>query len=155
KLRYLLCIILILARGSDLSRASAQTTADLILRNGKIVTVDDRFTIQHAIAIKNGRILAVGTDAEVLRNRGPGTQVIDLHGRTVLPGLIDSHTHPGAASMTEFEHTIPDMESIQDVLNYIGARAKELGPGKWVELHQVFITRLKEQRYPTLQELDR
>src|SRR5262245_54806971 len=142
KLRYLFSIVLTLAGCSDLSVASAQAAADLILRNGKIITVDDRSSIQHAIAIKNGRILTVGADADVLKTRGPATQVIDLHGRTVLPGLIDSHTHPGAASMTEFEHTIPDMESIQDVLNYIGARAKELGPGKWVELHQVFITRL-------------
>ena len=56
--------------------------------------------------------------------------------------------------MTEFDHEVPEMESIDDVLAYVKARAKAVGEGKWVEVSQVFITRLKEQRYPTRQELD-
>jgi predicted amidohydrolase YtcJ len=127
---------------------------DLILHHGKIVTVDPKFSLQQAIAVKDGRILQVGTDEEVLRTKGPATQALDLHGKMVLPGLIDSHVHPDAA-MTEFDHPIPEMESIQDVLDYIKARAAALGPGKWVEVSQVFITRLREQRYPTRAELDR
>ena len=127
---------------------------DLILHHGKIVTVDSKFSVQQAVAVKDGRILQVGTDEEVLRSKGPATQTIDLRGKMVLPGLIDSHVHPDAA-MTEFDHPIPEMESIQDVLDYIKARAAALGPGKWVEVSQVFITRLREQRYPTRAELDR
>src|SRR5262249_18022348 len=73
----------------------------------------------------------------------------------VLPGLIDSHTHPTMACMTEFDHPVPQMETIQDVLDYIHARAETLGEGAWVVVRQVFITRLKEQRYPTRAELDR
>jgi predicted amidohydrolase YtcJ len=65
----------------------------------------------------------------------------------VLPGLIDSHTHPTGASMIEFDHPIPEMETIQDVLDYIRSRADALGAGKWVVVRQVFITRLKERRY--------
>jgi predicted amidohydrolase YtcJ len=80
--------------------------------------------------------------------------VLDLGGKTVLPGLIDSHVHPTDAAMIEFDHPIPAMESIDDVLAYVKTRAAALGPGKWVEVHQVFITRLKEQRYPTRAELD-
>ena len=72
----------------------------------------------------------------------------------VLPGLIDSHTHPTGACMTEFDHPVPEMETIADVLDYIQARAEALGEGKWVVVRQVFITRLKEQRYPTRDELD-
>ena len=72
----------------------------------------------------------------------------------VLPGLIDSHTHPTDACMTEFDHPIPEMETIADVLDYIHARAEALGPERWVVVRQVFITRLKEQRYPTRDELD-
>jgi len=67
----------------------------------------------------------------------------------VLPGLIDSHVHPARAAMTEFDHPIPEMESIEDVLACVRRRAAVLGKGKWIEVQQVFITRLKEQRYPT------
>ena len=80
--------------------------------------------------------------------------MVDLAGKMVLPGLIDSHTHPTDACMTEFDHPIPEMESIADVLDYIHARAEALGPETWVVVRQVFITRLKEQRYPTRAELD-
>ena len=79
---------------------------------------------------------------------------IDLAGKMVLPGLIDSHTHPTDACMTEFDHPIPEMETIADVLDYIRARAEAVGPERWVVVRQVFITRLKEQRYPTRDELD-
>src|SRR4051812_30534309 len=79
-----------------------QTQADLILHHGRVVTVDQSFSIKQAIAVKNGKILGTGSDAEILKMKGPGTEVVDLHGRMVLPGLMDSHVHPGSASMTEF-----------------------------------------------------
>jgi hypothetical protein len=68
---------------------------------------------------------------------------------------MDSHTHPTDAAMTEFDHPIPDFETIQDVLDYIKSRAQMVAPGEWIVLSQVFITRLREQRYPTREELDR
>ncbi len=129
--------------------------ADLILQHGKIVTADRAFSIRQALAIRGDRLIRVGTDDEVLKTRGPNTRVVDLGGKTVLPGLIDSHTHPTGASMIEFDHPIPEMETIQDVLDYIRGRAEAAGPGHWVVVRQVFITRLKEQRYPTRAELDR
>src|SRR5262249_58407110 len=67
---------------------------------------------------------------------------------------IDSHVHPADACMTEFDHPVPDMQCIKDVLDYIRSRAKALAPGEWIVVSQVFITRLREQRYPTRQELD-
>jgi predicted amidohydrolase YtcJ len=127
---------------------------DLILHHGKIITVDKQFSIHQALAIQNGHIFRVGSNEETLETRGPETKVIDLKGKTVLPGLIDSHTHPTGASLTEFDHAIPEMESIHDVLNYVKARAKALPECAWVTIDQVFITRLREQRYPTKQELD-
>jgi predicted amidohydrolase YtcJ len=128
--------------------------ADLILHHGKIVTVDSRFSIQQAVAIRDGRVLQVGKDSAILKLKGARTELVDLKGRMVLPGLMDSHTHPTGASMTEFDHPIPDMESIRDVLDYISGRAKVVKPGDWIVLQQVFITRLREQRYPTRAELD-
>ncbi len=126
---------------------------DLILHHGRVLTVDERNTIHEAIAISDGRIVAVGADAEVLALKGPGTQVVDLAGKTVLPGLMDSHVHPGAA-LTEYDHEIPEMDGIQDVLDYIASRARATPEGSWITVRQVFITRLKEQRYPTRAELD-
>jgi predicted amidohydrolase YtcJ len=129
--------------------------ADLILHHGKVVTTDRDFSVRQALAVKGDRLLRVGSNEEVLATRGPRTAVVDLGGKMVLPGLIDSHTHPTGACMTEFDHPVPDMETIADVLAYVRARAEALGPGRWVVVRQVFITRLKEQRYPTREELDR
>jgi hypothetical protein len=144
--------LLLLATLGALSIGAAEP--DLILHHGKIVTVDNAFTIREAISISAGKIQQVGSDADVLKSRGAKTEVIDLQGRMVLPGLIDSHAHPADASMTEFDHPIPDMETIADVLAYIRERARVVPAGSWIEVHQVFITRLKEQRYPTRAELD-
>jgi predicted amidohydrolase YtcJ len=135
--------------------AARAEDADLILHHGKVVTVDRDFSIRQALAVKGDRLLKVGTDEEVLRTRGPATALLDLDGKMVLPGLIDSHVHPSAASLTDFDHRVPEMETIGDVLDYVRSRAQALGAGKWVIVRQVFITRLKEQRYPTRQELDR
>ena len=129
--------------------------ADLILHHGKIVTVDAAFATHQAMAVQGNRILAVGRDEEVLKTNGAHTKVIDLKGKTVLPGLMDSHVHPTAACMTEFDHPIPEMETIGDVLAYVRNRAAALSEGEWIEVRQVFITRLREQRYPTREELDR
>ncbi len=127
---------------------------EAIFHGGKIVTVDGAFSVHEAMAVADGRIVAVGGDEEVLRMAEPGvTRLHALHGRMLLPGLIDSHVHPTAA-LTEFDHEIPEMETIQDVLDYFAARARVVPEGEWIRLEQVFITRLREQRYPTRAELD-
>jgi predicted amidohydrolase YtcJ len=128
--------------------------ADVVLHNGKIVTVDEDFSLAEAIAVAGEQILAVGTNDDVLKLAGPETKKIDLEGRTVLPGLCDSHVHATGASMYEFDHPIPQMETIADVLDYIRSRAEAVEDGKWIVVQQVFITRLREQRYPTRAELD-
>jgi predicted amidohydrolase YtcJ len=127
---------------------------DLILHHGKVVTVDEAFSIQEAISISGGNIQQVGSNADVLKTRGSKTEVIDLGGKMILPGLMDSHAHPADASIFEFDHTVPEMETIADVSNYIRERARVVPKGSWIEVHQVFITRLQEQRYPTRAELD-
>ena len=129
--------------------------ADLILHHGKVVTVDRAFSIQEAVAIKKGRILAIGSNEEMMAMKGWSTVLVDLGGKMVLPGLMDSHAHPADACLTEFDHPIPEMEEIKDVLKYIRSRARAQKEGTWIEVRQVFITRLKEQRYPTRAELDR
>ncbi len=128
----------------------------LILHHGKVITVDKNFRIAEAVAVDdNGRIEAVGGNEQVLKLADKNTQVLDLGGRALLPGLMDSHVHPGSAAMTEFDHEIPTMENIDDVLAYVAGRVKVSKPGDLVLVRQVFITRLEEKRYPTRAELDR
>ena len=67
--------------------------ADLVLHNGKIITVDANFTLVQAIAVRDGKILKVGRDAEILALAGPATRRVNLQGRAVIPGLIDTHSH--------------------------------------------------------------
>lgn len=136
------------------STSAPASVPDLILHHGRIATVDEAFSIREAAAIQGGRIQAVGTSDEILRLRGPRTELIHLEGRLVLPGLIDTHTHSAGASLTEFDHVIPEMEGIGDVLEYIRGRTRVVPEGQWIEVRQVFITRLREQRYPTRAELD-
>ena len=131
-----------------------QPPPDLILHSGKVVTVDDDFSVAEAIAIGQGRIVAVGGNSTVRSLASPVSRIVDLQGRTVLPGLIDTHTHPLGAAMYEFDHPVPEMETISDVLTYFRRRAQVVPEGGWIRLQQVFITRLREQRYPTRDELD-
>jgi len=127
----------------------------LILHGGKIVTVDQDFRMVSAMALKGGRIIAIGDDATLLKLQDSETMLIDLKGRMVLPGLMDSHAHPVSAATHEFDHEVPDIADIPQLLDYIATRAKALPEGSLIHVRQIFITRLKEQRYPTREELDR
>ncbi len=132
----------------------AAEPADFILRNAKVATVDAKFSLAQAIAVRGDKILAVGSNADIAKLAGPNTRIVDAKGRLVIPGLMDSHTHPSGASMYEFDHAMPEMESIAHVLAYIRSRAAIAPEGQWITTSQIFITRLKEQRYPTRAELD-
>ncbi|MBP7051348.1 MAG: amidohydrolase family protein [Phycisphaerae bacterium] len=109
---------------------------NLIIHNARIVTVDPAFSVQQAMAVEGNRIVAVGQDDDVLRLQTEDTELLDLDGKMVLPGLIDSHVHPCDAAMTEFDHPIPEMESVQDVLDYFQARARLLDDGQWIVLQR-------------------
>jgi hypothetical protein len=146
-------VIFLIDAGVTPNRAWA-SGPQLILFNARVVTVDPGFSIRQALAVEGNHILAVGSNEEVLRLKTDNTEVLDLGGKMVLPGLMDSHVHPCDAAMTEFDHPIPEMESVQDVLSYFRTRADMLKDGDWIVLQQVFITRLREQRYPTRAELD-
>ena len=126
-----------------------------IFTNGKIVMVDEAFTITDAMAVEGERIVALGDKAKALATEHEEVKRVDLGGRMVLPGLMDSHSHPVGAATMEFDHPVPDIEDIPQLLNYIASRAKALPDGSLIGIAQVFITRLKEQRYPTREELDR
>ena len=129
-----------------------------VFTNGKIVTVDDAFTITDAMAVDGERIVALGEKAKAIamaKLAGGNAKLVDLGGRMVLPGLMDSHAHPVGAATYEFDHPVPDIGDIAQLLDYIAGRAKALPEGALISVSQIFITRLKEQRYPTREELDR
>ncbi len=126
-----------------------------VFTNGRVLTVDANFSVSDAIAVEGERIVALGEQARALAKSKPGATTVDLRGRMLLPGLMDSHSHPVGAAITEFDHPIPNIEDIPQLLEYIAGRAKELPEGSLIGIGQVFITRLKEQRYPTREELDR
>jgi predicted amidohydrolase YtcJ len=128
--------------------------ADLILHNARIITVDERMSIAEALAVRDGWIIAVGKNADVLRWQGPQTKMIDAQGRTVLPGLYDSHTHPLQAAWSEAEGPLPQFRSVAEVLEAIRVQAQQTPRGQWIVIRYGFPTRLKEARFPTRAELD-
>ncbi|MDQ6759541.1 MAG: amidohydrolase [Acidobacteriota bacterium] len=129
--------------------------ADLILHNGRILTVDQSFSIQQAVAVKGGRIAALGPSREILAaERGPSSIVIDLKGGTVLPGLFDSHVHALEAGLSEFRAPLPELHSYKDVQAFIRAQMRTLPKGQWIVVPRTFPTRLAELRMPTRDVLD-
>ncbi len=137
-----------------MSFAQVPSDIDLILVNGKIITVDHHFSIVQAVAIRQDRIVAVGSTNEIRKFANSRTTIIDLGGRTVVPGIIDFHAHPEAASVSELDEEIPDVHSIQDVLGWIRRQAQAKKPGEWIKYPKLFFTRLQELRQPSLAELD-
>jgi predicted amidohydrolase YtcJ len=141
-----------------LTSAHAQPTppADLVLTNGKIITVDAADSIAQAVAIADGRIVAVGSVGAIRSRIGPGTQVIDLHGRTATPGLIDSHVHfSEAASMYTIDLGDGTVTKMADVLQRVADRVKAAKPGEWIEGRGWDEGKLAERRYVTAADLDR
>jgi predicted amidohydrolase YtcJ len=107
--------------------------ADLILTNGKIITVDERFSIAQAVAIRGDRVVATGTDQEIARLAGPNTRRIDLKGKAVIPGLIDNHMHLlRAASTWAKELRFDGVDSRKQAVEMLRARVKAAAPGDWI-----------------------
>lgn len=144
--------------GTALSAASAfdllaqGQSADLLLYNGKIVTVDSAFSVHQAIVVKDGKVLAVGTNE--LRNRYSAARSIDLRGRTVIPGFHDTHIHLGGHSRRYID--LNETTSLAQLKQQVADKAKELGPKEWItgqgwdEYHFT-----DEERKPLRSDLDK
>src|SRR6266550_5581869 len=129
--------------------------ADMVLRGGRVITVDSAWHIAQAVAVKDGRFVAVGDDAAVAARIGPNTQVIELAGKTVVPGLIDTHLHQLFAALNGPAVQLLGAKSIAAVQAAIGERVAHTEPGRWVMAssgwHESI---LEEGRMPTRHELD-
>jgi predicted amidohydrolase YtcJ len=125
-----------------------------VIVNAKVLTVDPKNTQAEAVAIRGNTFAAVGTTAAVRKLAGAGTRVIDAGGRTVVPGFIESHVHATGAARGEVSQAFVQLHSIQEITDWVRARAKEAGPGGWVQLPRVDVTRIREGRLPNKADLD-
>src|SRR5215475_330221 len=104
---------------------NGKTWADVIIMNGRIATQDERRSFATAAAIKDGRFVAVGSDQEVMAHRGGSSKVIDLRGKTVIPGLNDSHTHPIRGGLNyNMELRWDGVPSLADALRMLKEQAR-------------------------------
>ena len=106
--------------------------ATLVLRNGKIVTVDESRPEAQAIAVRGDRIAAVGSNADIQRYVGPGTKVIDLKGQLAIPGLIESHGHFMNFGLSKMTLDLLDVKSWDEIVSMVAAAAKQAKPGEWI-----------------------
>lgn len=131
-----------------------QTEPELILHNGSIFTVDSSNPNAQAIAIAEGRIMAVGTDAEVLRLASGRTKKTDLGRKTVLPGFIDAHSHPGYSGVRHLKAVDCDLRSIGEIQQALRQRAATTPKGNWVLGFKYDDTKTRDGRPLTMKDLD-
>jgi len=133
----------------------AAQSPDTALVNGKIITLDERSTIAEALAVRDGAIIAVGRSADIRGLAGPATRIIDLGGRTVIPGLIDSHMHAiRAALFYATEVNWIGARSIPEAMERIAAAARAARPGQWIIVAGGWTEQqFAERRRPTQTEL--
>ncbi|WP_300459546.1 amidohydrolase [Desulfobacula sp.] len=115
---------------------SQPAQADFVLKNAKVITVDQTFSIQQAIAVKDGRILSVGSNDDVKKFVSPTTKIFDLNGKSVLPGINDSHMHGPLFGATRpplsLDLTFPNVQSISDMVDALKEKVAEVKPGEWI-----------------------
>jgi predicted amidohydrolase YtcJ len=131
--------------------------ADLLLINGKIIIVDAEFSTKEAVAVKDGKIMATGSTKEMKKLKGDETEVINLKGKTVLPGLYDSHLHMlnSGATLQVINCRTPPMKSIADMAKAVGEKAKKAKPGEWIVGRGWDQVKLAEHRNPTRYDFDK
>jgi len=129
--------------------------ADLVMLNGRVLTLDRRDRVAEALAVRNGRIIEIGPDARISARIGPGTRIIDLRGRTATPGLIDTHAHILETGEDElFQIPLDGVRNLPDLLAAVARRAATARPGEWIVGAGWDEGKLAEGRYPTAAELD-
>lgn len=130
--------------------------ADTIFVNGKVLTVDASDSTAQAVAVKDKEILAVGSDEQIMAYKGEGTQVVDLKGRSLIPGFVDSHLHMAilGMNMLAIDCRYPYVKSIEDIKGLIREKAKTAPKGTWIRGWGYDHSKLAENRHPTKDDLD-
>jgi len=133
----------------------AQSSADLVLTNGHIYTVDNARPVVSALAVRGGRIIFVGSDAEARALSGPSTTVVDLHGATVVPGFTDAHAHLLGLGTTLQRVNLAGSKSYEEVISRVQAWAKNVRPGQWILGRGWDQNRWPSKEFPTHDALTR
>jgi predicted amidohydrolase YtcJ len=136
------------------SAEAADQPADIVVLNGKVLTCDADSRVVDAVAIRDGVFVVVGSSADAKKLVGDKTRVIDAKGRTVLPGLIESHVHATGAARGEAVQPFVQLGSITEMQDWVRTRAATIGKGEWIQIPRADVTRLRERRQPTRAELD-
>jgi len=136
--------------------AAQERTADLILVNGKLATLDTQRPLADAVSIKAGRFLRIGSVSEVMIDKGAATRIVDLNGHTAIPGLNDSHTHPIRGGLNyNLELRWDGVPSLSDAMALLKDRASKTPPPQWVRVVGGWSEfQFKERRMPTLAEIN-
>ena len=132
---------------------------DLILYNGKIVTVDSHFSMVEAVAVYDGKFVATGSSADIRELAGNSTKRVNLHGRCVIPGQMDNHVHFMLAGLDGLRSgakvNIATLQSIEEILDAIHKRAQTTPKGEWIGTSCMYRGALREGRFPTREDLDK
>ena len=153
-------LLVLLAAGTHCTSSVPEILApDRVLHNGKIVTVDESFSIAQAVAIKNGRFVAVGSDSEILPLAGAGTERMDLEGKTALPGFNDSHLHlvwPVGQAPDPAIQELGKARSIAEIVQVVRNKIAATPSGELVLIPfgPVRVNQIEEKRWPTRRDLD-
>jgi hypothetical protein len=153
----LLIVIFSFSHCSRKESATNYLQPDTILINGKIITVDANDSVVEAVAVKDGRIVSVGSSQLMKKMMGPSTQVIDLKGMTATPGLIDSHCHFSWGGMTllyVLDLDYPKVKEIADMVKLVREKVQTLKPGEWIIGKGWDEGKLKERRYVYASDID-
>jgi predicted amidohydrolase YtcJ len=133
--------------------AKSAPSADLILVNGKVITMDAADSVVQAIGIQQGKIIAVGTNEAIRKLASSGTRILDLHGLTVTPGLIDTHCHFDETAVL-YELELSRVRNIAEVVEMVRKKAAQLKPGEWITGAGWDESKLAELRYIRASDLD-
>lgn len=137
--------------------ADDRIAADLVLLNGTVLTLDPVGTRTEAVAARDGRVTAVGSNRSVAELVGSRTRVVDLRGRTAMPGFVESHNHPtffGLTLAAQVDAGTPPNDSIADIVDRVAVAARENSGGEWIRGYRYDDTLLKDNRHPARQDLD-
>ncbi|HEY2941517.1 MAG TPA: hypothetical protein VGN09_03695, partial [Vicinamibacteria bacterium] len=151
-MRTLVLVLLLAAPAAAQPPAVVLAYPSLVLYNGKVLTVDERFTVAEAVAVRDGRILAVGSTAEIKRLIGPETRAVDLAGRTVVPGFIDSDADNAFAGGDLYKDTMVNGkvgqkvrgDSVAQLMDQVKALVAQAAPGSpvWVRMADEWVAEL-------------
>ena len=142
--RRALCAALLAVSGLT----AAEARATLVVLNGKVVTVDGRNTVAEAVAVRNGVFVYVGDNRGAQSYIGRSTNVLDAAGKSVVPGLIETHVHSVWVARDAADEPFQQLSSLADITTWVRAKAARSEPGAWIKIPRVDLTRFREGRFP-------